>query len=213
MRDDGPEESHGARVLDCGERPGGFELTCGDASARFDEVGPNYFTTVGIPIILGRDIGPQDVAAGESVCVVNEAFAKFYFHGANPLGRHVTDEFPDTRKTFVIVGVARDARDHNLRRDVFRRFYLSALQPLGEYSPFMNYEVRTFGDPSLVVEAARRHDSEAAAAAIAEDVRRAATRLATLIPAGEADQGALRLPRRRRKSEWLARPKSPPAVE
>jgi hypothetical protein len=61
--------------------------------------------------------------------VVNEAFAKFYFGAQNPIGKHVTDEFPDTRKTFTIVGVARDARDHSLRREIFRRFYLSALQP------------------------------------------------------------------------------------
>jgi len=68
----------------------------------------------------------------------------------------VTDEFPDTRKTFTIVGVARDARDHSLRREIFRRFYLSALQPLGDYPPAMNYEIRTFGEPSRIVAAARR---------------------------------------------------------
>jgi predicted permease len=127
-----------------------------DVLARFDQVGPNYFATVGIPLLLGRDIGPQDAASSEAVCVVNEAFAKFYFGTANPIGKHVRDDFPDTLKTFVIVGVARDARDHSLRREVFRRFYLSALQPLGGYSPFMNYEIRTYGDPTQVLQAARR---------------------------------------------------------
>jgi predicted permease len=128
----------------------------GDVSSRFDQVGPGYFATVGIPMLLGREIGPQDVASAESVCVVNEAFAKFYFGTANPIGKHVTDEFPDTHKTFVIVGVSRDSRDHSLRREVFRRFYLSALQPLGTYSPFQNYEIRTFGDSSAVMQAIRR---------------------------------------------------------
>ena len=127
-----------------------------DLHARFDEAGPNYFATVGIPILLGRDIGPQDVDSGESVCVVNEAFAKFYFGAQNLIGKHVTDEFPDTRKTFTIVGVARDARDHSLRGEVFRRFYLSALQPLGEFPPSMNYEIRTFGEPGSVIQAARK---------------------------------------------------------
>ena len=128
----------------------------GDQHARFDEVGPAYFRIVGIPIMLGRDIGPGDVERAESVCVVNESFAKFYFGGGNPVGKHVTDEFPDTRKTFVIVGVARDARDHSLRREINRRFYLSALQPLGAFSPFLNYEVRTSGEPSRVMQAVRR---------------------------------------------------------
>jgi predicted permease len=126
-----------------------------DRHARFDQTGPNYFTTVGIPILLGRDIGPQDMESAESVCVVNEAFAKFYFGAQNPIGKHVTDESPDTRKTFTIVGVARDARDHSLRREIFRRFYLSAQQSLGGFAPGMNYEIRTLGDPAAVIQAAR----------------------------------------------------------
>jgi predicted permease len=127
-----------------------------DLSARFDRTGPDYFATVGIPILLGRDIGPQDTESGESVCVVNETFAKFYFGAESPIGRHVTDQFPDTRKTFVIVGVAGDARDHNLRREINRRFYLSAQQPLGGFSPGMNYEIRTFGESGAVLQAARK---------------------------------------------------------
>ena len=127
-----------------------------DASSRFDQVGPDYFTAVGIPIILGRGIGARDVESAEPVCVVNEAFAKFYFGSRNPIGKHVTDEFPDTHKTFVIVGVARDARDHSLRQEIFRRFYLSALQPLGGFAPAMNYEIRTFGEPSRIIQAARK---------------------------------------------------------
>jgi len=127
-----------------------------DLHARFDQTGPNYFSTVGIPILLGRDIGPQDVESAQSVCVVNEAFAKFYFGAQNPIGKHVTDEFPDTRTTFTIVGVARDARDHSLRQEIARRFYLSALQPLGEFAPGMNYEIRTFGEPGAVLQAIRK---------------------------------------------------------
>ena len=78
-----------------------------DNSARFDQVGPDYFSAVGIPLLLGRGILAQDTEASPRVCVVNEAFATFYFGSQNPVGRHVTDEFPDTRETFEIVGVAR----------------------------------------------------------------------------------------------------------
>ena len=127
-----------------------------DLHAGFDQVGPNYFGVVGIPILLGRDIGPQDVESAEPVCVVNASFAKFYFHGRDPIGRHVTDEFPDTRKTFTIVGVARDARDHSLRGEIVRRFYLSGMQTLGGFPPGMNFEIRTYADPGAVVEAARK---------------------------------------------------------
>jgi predicted permease len=127
-----------------------------DRHARWDAAGPNYFATVGIPILLGRDLGAQDVESAESVCVVNEAFAKFYFGAQSPIGKHVTDEFPDSIKTFTIVGVARDARDHSLRSEIARRFYISALQPLGGFPPDMNYEIRTFGDPGAVLQAARK---------------------------------------------------------
>ena len=128
----------------------------GDLHSRFDQVGPGYFAGVGIPIMLGRDIGPQDVNGAPPVCVVNETFAKFYFGGANPIGKHVTDEFPDTRETFTIVGVARDARDHSLSQQVRRRFYLAARQPLGDYAPDMNYEIRTFADPAAAIKASRQ---------------------------------------------------------
>jgi hypothetical protein len=47
----------------------------------------------------------------------------------------VKDEFPNTRKTFVIVGVSHNAHDHSLRHEVPRRFYLSAQQRMGEFSP------------------------------------------------------------------------------
>ena len=126
-----------------------------DSHARFDEVGPGYFASVGIPMLLGRDIGPRDVAGAQPVCVVNETFAKFYFGGANPIGKHVADEFPDTHKTFAIVGVARDAHE-SLRDKPHRRFYLAARQPLGDYSGDMNYEIRTVGDPAPVIEASRK---------------------------------------------------------
>jgi predicted permease len=127
-----------------------------DLSARFDQAGPDYFHSVGVPILLGRDLGPQDVESAEPVCVVNQTFAKFYFGKQSPIGKHVTDEFPDTRKTFVIVGVAGDARDHSLRRDVDRRFYLSAQQKLGEFPPALNFEIRTYGDAAAVIQAARK---------------------------------------------------------
>ena len=118
------------------------------AARAFRPSRPELFCHGGHPHPAGARYWAADVESAESVCVVNEAFAKFYFGDRNPIGKHVTDEFPDTRKTFIIVGVARDARDHSLRREIFRRFYLSALQPLGGFAPYMNYEIRTYGDAS-----------------------------------------------------------------
>ena len=49
--------------------------------SRFDTVGPQYFSTVGIPMLLGRELGQQDNAGSPHVCVINEAFAKLFFSG------------------------------------------------------------------------------------------------------------------------------------
>ncbi len=127
-----------------------------DNASRFDQVGPNYFSTVGIPMLLGREIGPQDTETTAMVCVVNEAFARFYFGRNNPIGKHVTDEFPDTRVTFEIAGVAQDAKDHRLRGEVPRRFYVPLFHPIGDLPPSAYYEIRTFADPDSLIPAVRR---------------------------------------------------------
>ena len=50
-----------------------------EKSSRFDMVGLHYFSTVGIPMLLGRELTQQDTSASPHVCVVNEAFAKLFF--------------------------------------------------------------------------------------------------------------------------------------
>jgi predicted permease len=127
-----------------------------DNSARFDQVGPEYFAAVGIPILLGRGISHQDTETSPRVCVVNEAFATFYFGKASPIGKHVRDEFPDTRETFEIVGVSRNAKDHRVRGEVPRRFYIPIFHGLGEVPPSAYYTVRTAGDPEALIPVVRR---------------------------------------------------------
>jgi len=131
-----------------------------DLAARFDQVGPGYFGALGIPLLLGREFGPQDRAETPRVCIVNESFAKFYFGKSSPIGRHVTDEFPDTRATMEIVGVVRDARDHRLRGDIPRRFYVPAFQALGDAPPSLYYEIRAAGDAGGTLSMARRKIQE-----------------------------------------------------
>src|SRR6185369_11201554 len=82
----------------------------GDKGSRYDAVGPGYFTTLGIPILLGREITEEDRAGGRMVCVINETFAKRFFSGRNPIGLHVTQTYADDRHTYEVVGVLKDAR-------------------------------------------------------------------------------------------------------
>ena len=128
----------------------------GDASARFDQIGPGYFSTLGIPMLVGREIGPQDSEGRTHVCIINQAMARFFFGGRNPVGKHITDEFPDTRTTFEIVGVTKDDRDHRLRGEIPRRFYIPFFQGLGGIPPAANFEIRTFADPHSIIRSIRR---------------------------------------------------------
>jgi predicted permease len=124
--------------------------------SRFDTVGPQYFSTVGIPLLLGREPSQQDTAASPHVCVINEAFAKLFFAGRNPIGRHVTQKFGGKKIAMEIVGVAKNARDHRLRGDVPPRFYLPADQGMDGPNEFANFEIRTAGDPEQMIDAVRK---------------------------------------------------------
>jgi predicted permease len=126
-----------------------------DLQAAFDEVGPNYFRGVGIPMLLGRDIGLQDTETSPRVVVINETMAKFYFGKANPIGRKFIVEDPGSKGPVEIVGVARDARDHKLKGTIDRRFYLPLSQAIGTI-PVVNFVVSTVGNPVAVAETARK---------------------------------------------------------
>jgi predicted permease len=126
-----------------------------DLQAAFDEVGPNYFHGVGIPMLLGRDIGLQDTETSSRVAVINETMAKFYFAKANPIGRKFIVDDPGSKGPVEIVGVARDARDHKLKGSVDRRFYLPLSQALGPL-PVVNFMIRTVGNPVAVAETVRK---------------------------------------------------------
>jgi predicted permease len=116
------------------------ELRDPDDDVNYDHVGPDYFKVVGIPIVVGRDIGPQDRKGAPRVAVINETMARFYFPGQNPLGQRFAEtNEPDV--IYEIVGVSGDARDHDLRGPVTRRYYAPLMQ--SENLSTFNFEIRT----------------------------------------------------------------------
>lgn len=127
-----------------------------DSNAAFDQVGPHYFSTTGIPIVRGRPIGPADTAASQPVMVINESLATFYFKDANPIGRKVYlqgDEYKH-RPPYEIIGVSRNARDLSLREEVGRHFYVPLSQPVVPPN-VLNISIRSTADPATVMEAIR----------------------------------------------------------
>jgi len=128
----------------------------GQTNARFDNVGPDFFSSLGVPILRGREIGRQDTGASTPVCVINQTMAHDFFDGRDPLVKHIKDLFPGSKGEYEIVGVAQDVRDHNLRGNIPRRFYVPAAHGLPDVPEFVNFQVRTLADPSGVVSAIRR---------------------------------------------------------
>ena len=128
-----------------------------DRAARFDEIGPGYFSVLGIPLRLGREIDARDRAGSAPVCVVNEAFAKLFFAGRNPLGKHVTEQYGDKLTTFEVVGVAGNSRDHNLRDATLPRIFTASAQPpAGDPPSAVNFEIRTAAEPHVMLNTLRR---------------------------------------------------------
>lgn len=128
-----------------------------DKNCNDDQVGPNYFSTIGVPIVLGRDINEQDYLGAAKVAVVNEAFANFYFHGGSPLGHKIYIEDSDHPNApgYEIIGVARDVRDHHVREAVPRRMYAPLTSGAFDAEGAVNFEVRAVGNPEALTNSIR----------------------------------------------------------
>ena len=117
-------------------------------------VGSRYFETMGMPIILGRGLLPQDSNASKRVAVINETMARDYFAGASPLGRtfSVADEGPeaDPRRTewqnIEVVGVAKDAKYMALDEKPRPAAFYPHAQHVGYIGTFV---ARYTGDPQV----------------------------------------------------------------
>ena len=89
--------------------------------SQVDRVGPRYFTAVGIPLVAGRDFDERDASAPPTVIVINEEMARFYFPGANPIGKRLLVGNPP--EAWGIVGVVRAVKQRSPRDGQSRRFY------------------------------------------------------------------------------------------
>src|SRR4029077_4444364 len=69
-------------------------------------ISPGYFSSLGIPIVAGRDFTDQDTAAGPKVVIVNQTFAHYFFGDANPIGKRITtDDDPKAPLNMEIIGL------------------------------------------------------------------------------------------------------------
>jgi predicted permease len=108
---------------------------------------PGYFETMRIPLIAGRTFAAQDGPKGPAVAIVNQAFAKKYFAGVNPMGKHMTANLGDgTLNSPVreIVGVVGNIKRQGLTAESDPEYYLPWSQAVIT-TPFLC--LRTVGNP------------------------------------------------------------------
>ena len=120
--------------------------------AGYRSIGGDYFHALRIPVVQGRAFGPQDTAGAPPVVVINQAAARQFYPGENPLGRKVrvmsNDLPPQT-----IVGVIGDT--HGEALDVAAVPEVSFPYQQGP-QPLITLVIRTAGDPYGLVPAIRR---------------------------------------------------------
>ena len=122
-----------------------------NVTVRSQTIGPDFFSTMGIPIILGRGINRSDTTASPMVAVVDENFAKKFFPGENPVGHRFTRGSTfDPKDTVEIVGVSKPAELTDVHAKLRPKAYYAYAQ-IPKYLDMMYFEVRTQGPPATVI--------------------------------------------------------------
>jgi putative ABC transport system permease protein len=124
-------------------------LDSDERHVNYDAVSPNYFSTMKVPLLSGREFNAGDTAKSTKVAVINEAMVKVFFPKRNPIGVHFaqgggSDVHPDIQ----IVGVVKNTKESNVRTEYRPYFYL----PYSQFGKFngMTFYVRSQQDPLLI---------------------------------------------------------------
>jgi predicted permease len=106
----------------------GYEAKEGEnMNPNFNEVGPEFFRTLGIPLVAGREFTSADQMDASKVAVVNETFVRYFFGETDPLGRTFALG-REEGNPITIVGVAKDGKAASLREAPLRFVYLPYAQ-------------------------------------------------------------------------------------
>jgi len=130
----------------------GYTKTGKPINAWQHVVAAGYFETLRIPLLRGRMLGEQDTATSAPVVVINEAFAKKYFHGDSPLGHEVQFGTHVQPRPMQIVGVVGNVKYGRIREDAPPTVYVAYTQARS-VPPFMTYELRMSGGKEGIVRA------------------------------------------------------------
>jgi predicted permease len=119
-------------------------------TVRSNVAGPDFFTTLGVPVLAGRDFNSSDTETSPHVGVINEEFAKHFFPGQNPIGHRIGPTGIDWQMT--VVGVVKDHKYRSIdETPIPMAWYMySQIPVLGQ----MQVELRVAGDPLAILPSA-----------------------------------------------------------
>lgn len=129
-----------------GIRVQGYQRPVGDPGPHWDTVGPGYFKTLRIPLLRGREFGPQDTQNAAHVAIVNETFARFYFGQQDPIGKLIGPAENKGPGDYQVIGVAKDAKYASVR-ELTPRFWYIPYQQHSIIADNLILYARTLGNP------------------------------------------------------------------
>ncbi|MDX6460618.1 MAG: hypothetical protein QOE55_4315 [Acidobacteriaceae bacterium] len=121
-------------------------------TVRSNVVGPDFFRTLGVPVLMGRDFADSDTATSPHAGIINEQFAQRFFPHQNPLGHTIGTE--DGRYQMTVVGVVKDHKYRSINEEpIPMAWYMYAQIPM---TGAMDVEMRVHGDPLAILPSARK---------------------------------------------------------
>jgi predicted permease len=121
-------------------------------TVRSNVAGPDFFRTLGVPILLGRDFADSDTATSPHVGIINERFAQRFFANQNPLGHSIGTDNGQYQMT--VVGVVKDHKYRSIDEEpIPMAWYMYAQIPM---TGQMHVEMRVHGDPMAILPSARK---------------------------------------------------------
>jgi predicted permease len=121
-------------------------------TVRSNVAGPDFFRTLGVPILLGRDFADSDTATSPHVGIINEQFAQRFFANQNPLGHSIGTDNGQYQMT--VVGVVKDHKYRSIDEEpIPMAWYMYAQIPI---TGQMHVEMRVHGDPLAILPSARK---------------------------------------------------------
>jgi predicted permease len=120
-----------------------------DIGSSYNEVGTGYFSTLGVPLLAGRDFTRTDAAGATKVAIVNETFAKKFGLGRDAVGRRIGNDGYNGPLNIQIVGLMKDAKYSDVKRPTPPVFFMPYRQD--ERNGSINFYLLTAADPDPIL--------------------------------------------------------------